>query len=90
MAKTQNVLWGEGGLVVCVVPKVKYRCLCLTKYIINILFVLFQHAPFDAIVEINAISLACSHLIDNGGEWKVCLVYYTMIMLPFIAFDGIP
>lgn len=29
-----------------------------------------DHAPFDAIVEINAISLACSHLIDNGGEWK--------------------
>ncbi|XP_015752123.1 PREDICTED: peroxisomal carnitine O-octanoyltransferase-like [Acropora digitifera] len=29
-----------------------------------------DHAPFDAIVEINAISLACSHLIDNGEEWK--------------------
>lgn len=89
MAKTQNVLWGEGGLVVCVVPKVKY--IGIFVYILtNILFVLFQHAPLDAIVEINAISLACSHLIDNGGEWKVCLVCYTMIMLPFIAFDGMP
>lgn len=41
-------------------------------------------------MQINAISLACSHLIDNGGEWKVCLMCSAIIILPFIAFNGMP
>lgn len=34
--------------------------------------VMFQHTPFDGVVEINSIILAIKYLKEKGGEWKVC------------------
>ena len=36
--------------------------------------VLFQHAPFDGVVEIDAIILALKYLYEKGGEWQVGVI----------------
>ena len=39
-----------------------------------IYFRLFQHAPFDGVVEINSMRLAVEHIQESGGEWKVLYI----------------
>ena len=37
---------------------------------------MFQHTPFDGVVEINSVLLAAYYLEEQGGEWKVEIIMW--------------